>query len=69
MVPAGIGEEVQAASAADDLGGRRERLAVREHDPVFTGRLGAVGTDLGQGEPVIVGAVAAEQRNPRARRG
>ena len=44
-VPAGIGEEVQAASAADDLSLSRERFPVGEHDPVFPGSLGTSHTD------------------------
>ena len=54
-VPAGSGEEMQAASAADDLGACRERLAVGEHDPVLAGGLGTIGAELGQGEPVMIG--------------
>src|SRR6266568_8261574 len=50
-------------SAADYLGAFRERLPVRERDAVFTGRLGAVVAEIGGGEPVMVGAVAAEQRD------
>src|SRR6266581_7982746 len=65
-VPACAGEEVQAASAADYPGARWERLSVREHDPVFARRLGAIGAEFGQGEPITIRAVAAEQRDTRA---
>jgi hypothetical protein len=57
---------VQAATAAEYLSTRRERLPVRKHDPVFTGRLGTIGTELGQGEPIMIGAVPAEQSDTRA---
>jgi hypothetical protein len=40
LVPVAAGEEVQARSPADDLGARRERRPIREHDPVFTRRGG-----------------------------
>jgi hypothetical protein len=53
---------MQSASAADDLGACRDRLPAGEHDPVFTRRLGAVGAELGQGEPVIQGIV--DDRSP-----
>src|SRR5437763_99701 len=65
-VPACPGEEVQAAATADYPGALRERLSIREHDPVFAGRPGAVGAEFGQGEPVTIRAVAAEQRDTRA---
>ena len=58
---------MQAASAADDLGACRERLPAGEHDPVLTGRLGTIGAELGQGKPVMIGAVAAEQRDTGTR--
>ena len=48
---------------ADDLGTRHERLPVRKHDPVFTAQAGAAGVELGDVEPVMVGPVAAEQRD------
>ncbi len=67
LVPAGVGEEMQAASAADDLSAWWERFPVGEHDPVFTGRLGTIRIELGEGEPVIIGALAARQRDPGAR--
>jgi hypothetical protein len=67
LVPAGVGEEMQAASAADDLGARRERLPAGKHDPVFTSRLGTIGAEFDPGEPVIIGAVAAEQPDTGAR--
>ena len=66
-VPACPGEEVQAAATADYPGALGERLAIREHDPVFAGRPGAAGAKSGQGEPVTIRAVAAEQRDTRAR--
>src|SRR5207302_7241392 len=62
LAPVAAGEKVQARSPADDLGAGRERLPVREHDPVFTGRAGASGVELCEGEPVMVGAVSAGQR-------
>src|SRR5690348_65806 len=67
-VPACPGEEVQAAATADYPGARWERLSIREHDPVFAGRPGAVSAKFGEGEPVTVRAVAPEQRDTRARR-
>ena len=71
LVPAGSGEEMQAASAADDLGACRERLPAGEHDPVLTSGLtsglGTIGAEFGKGEPVMIGAVAAEQRDSGAR--
>ena len=60
-------QEMQAAAAADDLGACRERLPAGEHHPVLAGGLGAIGAEFGQGEPVMIGAVAAEQRDPGAR--
>ncbi len=54
---------MQAASAADDLGACRERLPAGKHHPVIAGRPGAVGAEFGQGKPVMLGAVAAEQRD------
>ncbi len=48
---------------------RRERLPVREHDPELTNRLGTADTELGEGEPITVGTIAAVQRDPGARRG
>jgi hypothetical protein len=63
LIPAGPGEEMQAASAADDLGACRKRLPAWEHDTVLTGRLGTTHAELGQGKPVMIGAVAAEQRD------
>ncbi len=59
---------MQAASAADDLGACRERLPAGEHHPVIAGRPGAVGAEFGQGKPVMLGAVAAEQRDTGDRR-
>jgi len=47
LVPAGSGEEMQAASAADDLGACRERLPAGEHDPVLTSGLGTIGAEFG----------------------
>lgn len=67
LVPPGTGKEVQAASAADHQSAWRERLPIGEHDPVFTSRLGTIRTEFGQGEPVMIGAVAAEQRDTVAR--
>ena len=58
---------MRAASAADDLDAWRERLPVGEHNPVFASMLGTIGAELGQGEPVIIGAVTAEQPDPGAR--
>ena len=58
---------MQAAFAADDLSACRERLPAGEHHPVFTGGLGTIGAESGQGKPVIIGAVAAEQPDTRAR--
>jgi hypothetical protein len=66
LVPAGPGEEMQAASAADDLDACRERLPAGEHHPVLSGGLGAVGAEFGHGKPVMIGAVAAEQRDTGA---
>jgi hypothetical protein len=40
LIPAGPGEEMQAASAADNLRARREQLPAGKHDPVLTGGLG-----------------------------
>ena len=54
---------MQAASTADYPGVLGEWLSVREHDPVFTGRLGAVGAEFGKAEPVAIRAIAAEQRD------
>jgi hypothetical protein len=51
---------MQEASAAYDLSAFWEWLPAGEHDPVFAGLRGAIGTELGQDEPVIIGAVAAE---------
>ncbi len=66
LVPAGSVEEMQAASAADDLGACRERLPAGEHHPVFTSGPGTVSAELGHGKPVMAGAVAAEQRDTGA---
>jgi hypothetical protein len=57
---------VQAFSAADDLSTWGKRLPVRKHDPVFTGRLGTISTELGQSKPVIIGPVAAKKRDTGA---
>ena len=67
LVPAASGEEMQAASAADDLDACRERLPTGEHHPVLPGGLGAVGAEFGHGKPVMIGAVAAEQRDAGTR--
>ena len=57
---------MQAASAADDLGPCRERLPAGEHQPVLADALGTIGAQFGRGKPVMIGAVAAEQRDPGA---
>ena len=59
--------ESAAAIPARLPGCRARALPVREHNPVFTGRVGAPGVELGDGEPVVVGPVAAEQRDTVAR--
>jgi hypothetical protein len=58
---------MQSASPADDLGACPDLHPAGEHDPVFTSRLGTIGAELGQGEPVIIGAVTTEQSDPGAR--
>lgn len=55
LVPAGSGEEMQAAAAADNLDACRERLPAGQHHPVLASGLGAVGAELGQGKPVMIG--------------
>ena len=61
------GEEMQAAAAAGDLGACQERLPAGEHHPVLAGGPGMIGAEFSQGQPVMIGAVAAEQRDPGAR--
>jgi hypothetical protein len=67
LVPVAAGEKVQARSPADDLGAGRERLPVREHDPVFTAKTGPCVIELRDGEPVMLGSITAEQRDTGAR--
>ena len=68
LVPAGPGEEMQAASAAEDLGACRERLPVRKRDAVLAGRLGTIGAELSQSKAVMIRPLAAEQRDAGSRR-
>ena len=56
---------MQAAAAADDLGACRERLPAGQHHPVLAGGRGAAGAEPGPGKPVVIGAVAADQRATR----
>jgi len=46
---------MQAAAAADNLDACRERLPAGQHHPVLASGLGAVGAELGQGKPVMIG--------------
>jgi hypothetical protein len=52
---------MRAASAADDPGACPKRLPAREHHPVFTGRLGAIGTEFEHTMPWLYQLPTARQ--------
>jgi hypothetical protein len=66
LVPAGSGEEMQAASAADDLSADRDRPPAGSTTRYWSAGWARPAPSSAGRKPVMIGAVAAEQRDTGA---